>query len=81
MIKRQALLITKQLINQGTQIVITRITYDALIAKKQNIHENDVGSSMASYQHLAKNGVTMEGSKGLMGKHTYLLYNQLKRDT
>ena len=60
MIRRQAQPITKGLIGQGSQTMITKITYGALIVRKQDIHGSNVGNSMASRQHLAKNMVTME---------------------
>ena len=69
----------KELVGQGFQIVITWITYDALTARRQDIHESNGGNSMASHPHLAKSEVTMEGSRGIMGKHTCLLFNQLKK--
>ena len=69
----------KELVGQGFQIVITGITYNALTARRQDIHESNGGNSMASHPHLAKSEVTMEGSRGIMGKHTCLLFNQLKK--
>ena len=74
-IRRQTLLIIKGLIDQGFQIVIIGITYGALIANRQNIHGRNVGNSMASHPHLAESGVTMEGSRRIMGKYTCLLFN------
>ena len=55
--------------------MITRITYNSLTAKKQDIYRSDVGNFMTSHQHLAKCRVTMEGNKWIMGKQTCLLYN------
>ena len=60
--------------------MITSMASGALTTEMQDIHGSDVGNSIASHQHLVKSGITMEGSKGIMGKHTFLLYNQLKRD-
>ena len=80
MIKRLALLITKGLISQGLQIVITRITYGALTVRNLDIHGKNVGNFMVSQLHLAKNGVTMEANKGIMGKQTCLLLIQLKKN-
>ena len=55
-IRRLVLLITKRLIDQDLQIVITRITYGALTAR----------NFMVRQPHLAKGGATMEGSKGII---------------
>ena len=60
--------------------MITRITYGALTARRQGIHGSDVGNSMANHLHLTKSGLTMESNKGIMGKHTCLMFNQLKKD-
>ena len=55
--------------------MITGITYGALITRKQDIHGGDAGNFMANHEHLVKNEVAMEGSRGIMGKHTCLLYD------
>ena len=80
MIRRQAPLTTKGLSGQGSQTMITGTTYGALIARKQDIHKSGAGNSMERHQHLAKGGATMKGNRGIMGKHTCPLYNQLKED-
>ena len=60
--------------------MITGTTYGALIARKQDIHKSGARNSMERHQHLAKGGATMKGNRGIMGKHTCPLYNQLKGD-
>ena len=50
-----------------------------LLAEGKTIQEG-ARNSMVSHQHLAKNGATKEDNRGIMGKHTCPLYNQLKRD-
>ena len=65
-IRRLVLLITKRLIDQDLQIVITRITYGALTARSLDIHGRNAGNFMVRQPHLAKGGATMEGSKGII---------------
>ena len=57
---------------KGLQTVITGRTYGALIAIRLDIHVRNDENFMASQPHLAKSGVTMEGSRGIMGKNTCL---------
>ena len=58
----------------------TWITYDALTASSLDIHERSLGNFMVNKPHPAKSGVKMEGSKGIMGKPTCPLFNQLKKN-
>ena len=79
-IRRLALIITKGSIGQRLHTVVTRATYGALTGERLNIHERNARNFMVSQPHLAKRGVTMEGNKMIMGKHTCLLFNQLKKN-
>ncbi|KAL6335499.1 hypothetical protein AAG906_029742 [Vitis piasezkii] len=76
-IKRLAILITKRLIDQELQTVKKGITYGALTTKSLDIHRRNARNFMVSQQHPTKNGITMEGNKGIMGKPTCPLgFNQ-----
>ena len=77
---RLSLLITKGLIDQGLQIMIIVITYGALTVRNLDIHKKNVGNFIVSQLHLAKSGDTTEGNRGIIGKQTCLLLNQLKKN-
>ena len=55
--------------------MIIRISYGALIVERLDIHGRNIGNFMASQPHLAKSEVTMEASRGIMGKRICLLFN------
>ena len=60
--------------------MITRINDGALTARRLDIHRRNTGNFMVSQPHLAKSEVTIERSKGIIGKHTCLMFNQLKEN-
>ena len=74
-IKRLAILITKRLIEQELQTVKKGITYGALTTKSLDIHGRSAKNFMVSQPQLAKSRVTIKGSRGIMNKHTYLLFS------
>ena len=60
--------------------MITRITYGALTVRNLDIHRKNVRNFMVSQLHLAKSRVTKEDNRGIMGKKTCPLLNQMMKN-
>ena len=59
--------------------MIIGINYSVLTTRSLDIHGRNAGNFIVSQLHPTKSGVTIEGNKGIMGKQTCLLFNQLNK--